>query len=134
MPEKCRILIVDDEPDLVRLVCLRLEASGYEVLVAMDGEAALAKARVERPDLILLDLMLPKMDGYQVCRLLKNDTRTAPIPIAIFTARRGEYDEELGKECGADAYIRKPFWPEELLETIRLLLLKSHGSKAGFFH
>lgn len=120
-----RILLVDDEPDLVRLVSIRLEAEGYEVVVAMDGHEALAKARAEHPDLIILDLMLPKLNGYQVCALLKRDTRFQKIPIVLFTALADERDEKLGYESGADAYIRKPFQGSELLAQVRTLLEKA---------
>ena len=84
---KKRILLVDDETDLVEMVKFRLEANDYEVLTAGDGQAALEIARKERPDLIILDVMLPKMDGYKVCSLLKKDTRYANIPIMMFTAK-----------------------------------------------
>ena len=125
-----RILLVDDEPDLVRLVSIRLEAEGYEVIVAIDGHEALAKARADHPDLIILDLMLPKLNGYQVCALLKRDTRFQKTPIILFTALAHENDEKLGYESGADAYIRKPFQGSELLAQIRAVLEKaSKGSE-----
>lgn len=129
MPEKTRILLVDDEPDIVKMVQKRLETEGYDVLTAMDGQEALAKARMEMPNLIILDLMLPKMDGYKVCTFLKQDVRYAKIPIVMFTARAYEGDEQLGFECGADAYIKKPFNSQELLEKIITLL--SHSSPAS---
>lgn len=117
-----RILLVDDEPDLVKLVSKRLENEGYEVLVAMDGQAALQKAQTEKPDLIILDLMLPKLDGYKVCAMLKHDARFQKIPILVFTARAQEQDERIGLECGADAYLRKPFNGQELLDKIKILV------------
>ncbi len=122
MAERARILLVDDEPTIVKTIQKRLEAEGFEVLVAMEGPEALEKARVEKPDLIVLDLMLPKMDGYKVCDLLKKDTRYSKIPIVMFTARTQEADVKLGLECGADAYLKKPFNSEELLEKIKGLL------------
>lgn len=121
---KKRILVVDDERDLVEMLQLRLEAQGYEVLAAYDGEEGLRKAQTEKPDLVLLDLMLPKMDGYKVCGLLKRDTRYSKIPIVIFTARAQETDEKLGLECGADAYLTKPFEPQALLSKIQELIGK----------
>jgi len=119
-----RILIVDDEKDLVSMIKMRLEASGYEALEAYDGQTALDKARQEKPDLIILDLMLPKMDGYMVCRMLKFDEKYKKIPIILFTARVQDSDKELGKEVGADAYITKPFEPNVLLAKIEELLTK----------
>ncbi len=114
-----RILIVDDEPQLVELVQMRLEASGYEVLSAVDGQEGLKKARDEQPDVIILDLMLPKLNGYEVCTLLKQDARYQHIPIVILTAKTQQKDEALAMDCGADAYLRKPFKAEEMLEAIQ---------------
>ncbi len=122
MAEKRKILLVDDEPDIVKTVEKRLQSEGYDVLIAADGVDALEKARIEKPDLVILDLMLPKMDGYKVCAMLKKDSRYAKIPVVMFTARIQETDEKLGFECGADAYITKPFNSRELLEKIRILL------------
>ncbi len=122
--DKERILLVEDEKDMVYAVTLQLEASGYEVITVCDGQEGLEKARKESPDLIILDLMLPKMDGYKVCGLLKADRRYNKIPIIMFTARAQESDIKMGKEVGADAYITKPFDPQLLLEKIRELLKK----------
>lgn len=118
------ILVVDDEIDLVDMVKIRLEANGYAVIAAYDGQEALNKARKDKPDLILLDLMLPKMDGYKVCGLLKADTRYNRIPIIMFTARAQESDKKMGEEAGADAYFIKPFEPQALLAKIEELLAK----------
>ncbi len=120
--EKKKILLVDDEPDLVQLVSLRLQAAGYEVEVAYDGQQALDQVKKVRPDLIILDLMLPKFDGYKVCRLLKFDERTSRIPILIFTARAQVEDVTLASECGADAYLTKPFDAQTLLGKLDELL------------
>ena len=120
--EKKKILLVDDERDLVETVTYRLEASGYEVHPAYDGQEGLDKARKEKPDLIILDLMLPKMDGYKMCRMLKFDEKYKKIPIIMFTARAQESDIEMGMEVGADAYITKPFEPQALLAKIQELL------------
>jgi DNA-binding response OmpR family regulator len=119
-----KILLVDDEVDLVETVRFSLEAEGYQVLVSFNGEDALNKARTEKPDLILLDLMLPKLDGYKVCRLLKFDERYKHIPILMLTAKTQEKDKILGKETGANAYITKPFDMDELMEQIRGYLNK----------
>jgi len=120
--DKRRILIVDDEKDLVRVVTARLEFAGYEVIAAYDGLEGLEKARSEKPDLIVLDVMLPKLDGYRICALLKNDNRYMKIPVIMFTARAGAKDMETGKEVGADAYMTKPFEPQTLLERIKELV------------
>ena len=117
-----KILLVDDEPNIVILLEARLKANGYEVLSAGDGLTALEKAKKEKPDLIILDLMLPKMDGYKVCGLLKKDARYAKIPILMFTARAQEEDRRLGEEVGANAYLTKPFEPEVLLDKIQKLI------------
>ena len=117
-----RILIVDDEEDIVALLKMRLEAEGYEILVASDGQEALDIAKREIPDLIILDLMLPKIDGYKVCRMLKFDERYKKIPIILFTARSQSSDKDLGMEVGANAYLTKPFDPAVLLDNIKKLL------------
>ena len=122
--DKKRILIVDDEEDIVNVLRFRLEANNYAVQSASEGQEGLNKARVEKPDLIILDLMLPKLDGYKVCRMLKFDEIYKSIPIIMFTARAQKKDEELGMETGADAYIAKPFESEVLLGKIKELLGK----------
>ncbi len=119
---KNKILVVEDEKDMVYAVSLELEANGYEVIAAYDGQEGLQKAREEKPDLIVLDLMLPKMDGFKVCGLLKRDVRYSGIPIIMFTAKAQEEDVKLGEEMCADAYIIKPFEPQALLAKIKELL------------
>ena len=119
---KKRILVVDDEAELVKAIEIRLKEAGYEALVAYDGKEGLEKAHKEKPDLIILDLMLPKMDGYKVCGLLKADTRYGKIPIIIFTARAQESDIKMGQEAGADAYMTKPFEYQVLLGKVKELL------------
>ena len=117
-----RILIVDDEEGIVKVVKMYLEHNRYEVITANDGQEGLRKAKTEKPDLIVLDLMLPKMDGYKVCGLLKKDARYTKTPVILFTARAQEKDVKLGEEVGADAYITKPFEPEVLLSKIEELI------------
>lgn len=119
---KKRILIIDDEQDLVEMLKLRLESVGYEILDAYDGKTGLDKAKEEKPDLILLDLMLPKMDGYQLCRILKFDEEYKRIPIIMLTARAQEKDKDQGMTCGADEYVAKPFEPNELVTVIQKYL------------
>ncbi len=119
-----KILIVDDEVDLVETVRFPLEMEGFNVLVSYNGEDALSQARKEKPDLIILDLMLPKLDGYKVCRLLKFDERYKHIPILMLTAKTQEKDKILGKETGADEYITKPFEMDYLMEKVKAYLNK----------
>jgi two-component system alkaline phosphatase synthesis response regulator PhoP len=119
---KKKILVVEDEVELTRAIQIRLEQAGYEVLIAYDGKEALEKARGENPDLIVLDLMLPKIDGYKVCRMLKFDEKYKKIPVVMLTARAQEKDESLGYEVGADVFITKPFKYQMLLTKIRELL------------
>jgi DNA-binding response OmpR family regulator len=114
-----KILVVDDEVDLVKTIQFSLEVEGYTVLVSCNGEDALNLARRENPDLILLDIMLPKLDGYKVCRLLKFDEKYKHIPILMLTAKTQEKDKVLGIETGADEYITKPFDMDELMEKIK---------------
>jgi two-component system alkaline phosphatase synthesis response regulator PhoP len=119
-----KILIVDDEADLVETVRFPLEMEGVSVLVSYNGEDGLNKARRESPDLIILDLMLPKLDGYKVCRLLKFDEKYKHIPILMLTAKTQKKDKILGMETGADEYITKPFEMDELLEKVKTYLSK----------
>ena len=119
-----KILVVDDEVDLVETVRFSLELEGFDVLVSYNGEDALNQARKEKPDLIILDLMLPKLDGYKVCRLLKFDERYKYIPILMLTAKTQEKDKILGKETGADEYITKPFEMDYLMEKVKAYLNK----------
>jgi len=114
-----KILIVDDEADLVETIRFPLELEGFKVLAAYNGEEGLNQARTEKPDLILLDLMLPKLDGYKICRLLKFDDRYKHIPIFMLTAKTQEKDKILGKETGADEYFTKPFDIDELIAKIK---------------
>ena len=122
---RARILVVDDEEDLGRILKFALMAAGHEVLLAMDGAEGLKLAREGAPDLMLLDLMLPKIDGYKVCRMLKFDERYKSLPIVILSARTQEADKEMAKDTGADLFITKPYNLEEILKTIDRLLLSS---------
>ena len=114
-----RILIVDDEPDLLAVLRFGLDVEGFEVLEASDGEQGLAMAREHTPDLMVLDLMLPRMDGYKVCRALKFDERYRRIPIFILSARSGDTDRQLAMDVGADQYITKPYDMRDLVSRIR---------------
>ncbi|OGH96751.1 MAG: hypothetical protein A2039_09480 [Candidatus Melainabacteria bacterium GWA2_34_9] len=119
---KKKILIVDDEPDIVETLKFLVESEGFESIIAMDGEEALRKAKEENPDVMILDVMLPKINGYKVCRLLKFDNKYKHIPILMVTARSQEEDKVIGEETGADEYITKPFDINELIEKIHLYL------------
>ena len=125
---RARVLVVDDEPDLIRILEFGLKAAGYQVEIAVDGQEGLKKAREIRPDIILLDLMLPKLDGYKVCRLLKFDERYRQIPIIILSARTQEGDQALAKEMGANRFITKPYEFSEILAHIEALLKASSVS------
>jgi len=117
-------LIVDDEKQLVSLVKLHMEMSGYEVMSAIDGESALAIAREEKPDLIILDLMIPKVDGLEVCRRLRTEPGTKTVYVIMLTALSETTDKLKGFECGADDYVTKPFSPRELVARVNRLLNK----------
>lgn len=120
-----RVLIVEDEPDIRDLVVHHLKRDGYQVSTASSGEEALRQVRAVPPDLVLLDLMLPAMDGLEVCRRLRQDPATASLPIVILTAKSDEVDRVLGLELGADDYIVKPFSPKELMARVRAVLRRS---------
>jgi two-component system phosphate regulon response regulator PhoB len=124
---KAKILVVDDEPDVLDLVTYNLNQAGFQTLTASDGADALRKARSAAPDLILLDLMLPELDGLEVCKLLRRDTKTSAIPIIMLTARAGEMDRIVGLELGAVDYVPKPFSPRELVLRVKKRLEKNVG-------
>lgn len=117
-----RILVVDDEPPIVDMLAYNLERANFEVVVARDGEEALAKARQEQPDLIILDLMLPRLDGLEVCRALR---RERDVPIIMLTARDSEVDRVVGLELGADDYVVKPFSVRELMARVKSVLRRA---------
>jgi two-component system, OmpR family, alkaline phosphatase synthesis response regulator PhoP len=119
---RARVLVVDDEPDLIRILQFGLQSINFHVETASDGQEALKKAREMKPDIILLDLMLPKLDGYKVCRLLKFDERYKNIPIIILSARTQEGDQLLAMEMGANRFITKPYDFGEVLGHIEALL------------
>ena len=128
---KPRILVVDDEPDLLSVLRFGLEIEGFEVLEALDGETGLAMAREHAPDLLVLDLMLPRMDGYKVCRALKFDERFRRTPVFILSARSGETDRRLAMDLGADDFITKPYDMKDLVARIRGKLQSPPGAAAA---
>ena len=117
-----RVLIADDEQDIVETIKFNLELENIECIEAYNGEKALSMAKNENPDLILLDIMMPKINGYKVCRLLKFDESYKHIPIIMLTARAQEKDIELGEETGADEYVTKPFDMEMIVEVVKKYL------------
>ncbi|MBI3192601.1 MAG: response regulator transcription factor [Pedosphaera parvula] len=116
------ILVVDDEPDAVELIEFNLKAAGYGIITAADGMEALKKAKAALPSLIILDLMLPEVDGLEVCKILRRDPNTSSIPVVMLTAKAAELDRVLGLELGADDYLTKPFSPRELVLRVKNLL------------
>ena len=126
-----KILVVDDEAILVETIAYNLEQAGYSVVTAADGGSALDAARSEIPDLIILDVMLPGMDGLEVCRQLRKESGTATTPIVMLTAKSDEIDKVVGLEVGADDYVTKPFGRRELLARVRALLRRSEYPHPG---
>jgi two-component system, OmpR family, alkaline phosphatase synthesis response regulator PhoP len=122
MIERKKILIVEDEPDVLKTIKMGVEMENFEVIEATDGMEALSKVRQEQPNLIILDLMLPKMDGYKVCSLLKHDKKYMNIPVIVLTAKAQEKDEKLAKKSGADLYLTKPVSIEKVIQEINRLL------------
>ena len=125
-----KILVVDDEPDLLELIDANLTAAGFEVLMAACGAEALQQARALHPQLILLDVMLPGLDGLEVCKLLRHDPATSSIPIIMLTARAAEIDRVLGLELGADDYVTKPFSFRELVLRVKKLLNRQPAAQS----
>src|SRR5215472_16765292 len=123
-----RVLIVEDEPDIAGLLAFHLEREGYQVLRSRHGVDALQQVRARRPDLLLLDLMLPGIDGLEICRRLRQDPATASLPIVMLTAKGEEVDRVLGLELGADDYIVKPISPKEVVARVRAVLRRSQVS------
>lgn len=119
---KPKILVVDDEPDALELISYNLKAAGFEVVTASDGEEALKKARNSQPSLVILDVMLPEVDGLEVCKTLRREPATAAVPILMLTAKAAEIDRVLGLELGADDYVTKPFSPRELVLRVKAML------------
>ena len=125
------ILVIDDEPELVKLLDYNLTKAGYLVLSAKDGENGLAAARKHAPDAIILDVMMPGLDGWEVCKRLRTDPSTSALPILMLTAKAEEGDRVLGLELGADDYVTKPFGVRELLARVKALLRRSEIATAS---
>lgn len=123
--KKGKVLVVDDEINITQILEFSIGSEGYEVLTAANGEEAIEKARREQPDLIILDIMMPKIDGYEACRILKSNPLTKNIPVVLLTAKGRDIDKRLGYEVGAVDYIVKPFSPNKLVDRIHELLVGS---------
>jgi len=119
---KGRILVVDDEIYIVHILDFSLGMEGYEVVTALDGEQALERVAEQKPDLIVLDIMMPKLDGYETCKVLKSREETRDIPVILLSAKGRNVDQKTGFEVGADDYITKPFSPRKLVERINAIL------------
>jgi two-component system, OmpR family, alkaline phosphatase synthesis response regulator PhoP len=119
---KGKILVVDDEIYIVHILDFSLGMEGYEVVTALDGEQALERVASEKPDLIVLDIMMPKLDGYEVCRAVKSNPATRNVPVILLSAKGRNVDQKMGFDVGADDYITKPFSPRKLVERINQLL------------
>jgi len=117
-----KILIVDDEPYILNILDFSLDAEGYRVLQASDGEEAMRLAQEQQPELIIMDVMMPRQDGFETCRRLKEDLRTKDIPVVLLTAKNSREDREMGEQVKADGYITKPFSPQRLLDTVQNFL------------
>ena len=120
--QKPLVLVADDDPDILSLIALRLERSGYDVLAAEDGRQALTTALERVPDVAVLDVTMPKLDGYEVTKLLRDDARTRHMPVILLTARVQESDIARGIEAGADDYVTKPFSTQELRDRVQAVL------------
>jgi two-component system phosphate regulon response regulator PhoB len=127
---KQKILVVDDEPEAVELVGFNLKQAGYDVISAADGDEALKKAKAQLPALVVLDWMLPEMEGVEVCKLMRRDSTTANIPVIMLTAKASEIDRVLGLELGADDYLTKPFSPRELVLRVKKILERKKTKEA----
>lgn len=117
-PDEKRILIADDDPVILRLIQVNLELEGYEVLTANNGQEAVDIATAELPDLVILDIMMPRLDGYQACQKLKEEATTTNLPVIFLSAKAQQGDIEKGKSFGVVDYLTKPFDPSELLEVV----------------
>ena len=122
MPKNCKILVVDDSPTVRKLISGKLEKCGHEVVCAVDGLDALEKINELMPDLILLDITMPRMDGYQVCKMIRSNETTKDVPVVMISGKDGFFDKVRGRMAGTTGYITKPFGPETLMKTVETYL------------
>jgi DNA-binding response OmpR family regulator len=127
-----KILVVEDDPAALRFVSYILEAEGYEIITAVNGVEALRKAQQETPDLVVLDIMLPGIDGFEVCHRMRSDPESpqARMPILMLTAKSQEADREMGRKVGGDHYVAKPATPEEVTQAVKMLLAQREEQRA----
>ena len=121
---RAKVLVVDDEEYIQHILNFSFGAEGYEVVTASDGEEGVSKAKDEKPDVIVMDIMMPKMDGYEACKQIKTDPQTKDIPVILLTAKGRDADRKLGSEVGADDYVVKPFSPGRLIERVEGIMKK----------
>lgn len=129
MTHKAKILLIDDHRTVLRLLEAILKLKGFDLLYAENGQQGMALARQEKPDLILLDVMMPEIDGFKVCQYLKGQDETAAIPVVFLTARGAEGDQETGRRVGAQGFLTKPFLAREVLDLVEKLLARSKESQ-----
>jgi len=121
---RAKVLVVDDEEYIQHILNFSFGAEGYDVVTASDGEEGVSKAKDEKPDVIVMDIMMPKMDGYEACKQIKTDPQTKDIPVILLTAKGRDADRKLGSEVGADDYVVKPFSPGRLIERVEGIMKK----------
>jgi len=121
---RAKVLVVDDEEYIQPILNFSFGAEGYDVVTASDGEEGVSKAKDEKPDVIVMDIMMPKMDGYEACKQIKTDPQTKDIPVILLTAKGRDADRKLGSEVGADDYVVKPFSPGRLIERVEGIMKK----------
>jgi two-component system alkaline phosphatase synthesis response regulator PhoP len=126
-----RVLVVEDEPDVAELIRFNLQKEGWDVVLCPNGAEALRRTREARPDVILLDLMIPQLNGWEVCRRLKQDPETRGVPVIMVTGRVDEGDKVLGFELGADDYVIKPFWPREVIARVRAVVRRGRAAEGA---
>lgn len=126
-----KILVIEDDPATSRLVDYSLRHEGYQVITCSNGLEGIRKAQSENPDLVILDVMLPGMDGFEICNRLKHDPATSSLPILMFSAKAQEIDKEMGAKVGADDYLTKPSAPSEIINRVEKLLLKKKSETAS---
>jgi len=131
MAEAKKILAVDDEPSIVRLIQINLEKQGYQVITAYDGKEALEKIASERPDMVVLDVMMPYMDGFEVLRTLRKEPATRELPVIMLTAKAQDADVYTGYKDGADSYLTKPFNPRELISFVQRIFASQENQAHG---
>jgi CheY-like chemotaxis protein len=127
---ECRVLVVDDDDVIRQLICVNLELEGFQVHVAVDGQDALDRVKQVQPHVVTLDIMMPRLDGWETAARLRDDPDTSHIKVVLLSARAQEADLQRGEKIGVDAYLTKPFDPDELIDTVRRLMLDANAEPA----